>query len=115
MSKNKEVIVLSRKTEENLNRTTSLVTLVVGFVGATVAILVSNLTITNKAICALALAFVGYAVYNEIDKHFTKITSKARKNSRAKENFYWQLLRMNNRSVLFTLKHGFLLCASYIL
>lgn len=107
MSQNKKRIVLPRKAEENSNKTTSLVTLIVGFVGATIAIVVSNLTLTNKAIGALALAFVGYAVYNELDKYFAKITSRARKNSEAKENFYLQLLRMNNMSVLFTLKHGF--------
>ena len=71
---------MSRKTEENLNKTTSLVTLVVGFVGATVAIVISNLTLTSKTIGALALAFVGYTIYNELDKHVAKITSKAREN-----------------------------------
>ena len=83
MLKNKETRILSRKTEDNLNKTTSLITIIVGFVGASVEILVSNLTVTNKAIYTVTLALIGYAIYNK-----------------TKENFYCQLSRLDNSSIL---------------
>jgi|Deesub1362B_J571_1020462.scaffolds.fasta_scaffold11307_2 uncharacterized membrane protein len=50
--------------------------LIVGLLTSTVTIVVSNLSDTNKAIGALALALVGYIVYNELTKHFSKTHSK---------------------------------------
>jgi positive regulator of sigma E activity len=67
---------LPRKTEENTRKAGVVVTLFVGFLMATVTILVSNLSDTNKAIGALALIIMGYIAYNELTKHFSKSRSK---------------------------------------
>jgi hypothetical protein len=64
--------VLSRKTEEKSGKATAYVTLAVGLLTAGVVIYVSTLTDISKAIGALALAFAGYALYNELDKYFSK-------------------------------------------
>jgi ABC-type uncharacterized transport system permease subunit len=68
--------VLPRKTKENSRKPETLVALLVGLLMAFVTIWVSNLTDTNKAIGALALALIGYAGYNELTKHFSKSGSK---------------------------------------
>ena len=63
-----------------------LVTLIAGFINAIIAIIVSNFNATNKAIIIIALIFIEYAVYSELNKHFTN------------ENL---ILLKNNTTVLF--------------
>ena len=67
---------MPRKTEENSRKAGVVVALFVGLLMATVTVIVSNLSDTNKAIGALTLTIVGYIAYNELTKHFSKSRSK---------------------------------------